>query len=59
MHEECDRRERARCNRKERAKAVSGGLTGSSKDRNEDVEREQIDNNDIAGMRVDNRYIYR
>ena len=56
LHEECDRRERARCDRKERAKASSGGLPRGSEGRNEDVKGEQMDNSDIAGMRVDNRY---
>ena len=56
LHEECDRKERARCDRKERARISTGGLTGSSEGRNENVEGEQVDNSDIAGMRVDNRY---
>ena len=56
LHEECDRRERARCDRKERARASSGGLPRGSEGRNEDVKGEQMDNSDIAGMRVDNCY---
>ena len=48
LHEECDRKERVR--------ASSGGLPRSSEGRNENVKGGQIDNSDIAGMRVDNRY---
>ena len=44
------------CERKERARAGSSGLPRSSEGRNENVKGEQIDNSDIAGMRVDNRY---
>ena len=56
LHEECERKERARCDRKEHAQAGSGGLAGGSEDRNENMGSEQIDSSDIAGMRVDNRY---
>ena len=56
LHEECDRREGIRCERKESAKADSDGLAGSEEDRIEEIESEQVDNSNIAGMRVDNRY---
>ena len=54
--EECENRDRARCKRKECAKADSGSLACSGENREEKIENEQVNKSDIAGMRADNRY---
>ena len=48
LHEEYDRRERAR--------ASNSGIPSSSVNQSENAENEQVDDSGVTGMRVDNRY---